>query len=49
MVLAIEESVLGKDRLDTATTYDNIGRVLRAKGDYDGTLVQYEKALTVSS
>jgi hypothetical protein len=33
------------DHPSTAITYTDIGSVLRAKGDYDGTLVQYEKGI----
>jgi tetratricopeptide (TPR) repeat protein len=30
-----------------AASYDNIGYVLNAKGDYDGAIAMYQKALTI--
>ncbi len=45
--LAIEEKALGKDHPFTATTYNNMGRVMDAKGDYAGTLTMLEKCLAM--
>ena len=45
--LEIKESKLGKDHPDTATTYNNIATVYKAKGDYDKALEYYLKALRI--
>jgi len=39
--------VLGPDHPDTATSYNNIGDVYDAKGDYENALVEYRKALEI--
>ena len=36
--LAIQEKSLGKDHPSTATTYNNIGIMMKANGDTDGAL-----------
>jgi tetratricopeptide (TPR) repeat protein len=41
--------VLGEDHPDNATTYNNIGAVLYEKGDYDGAMVMYQKALAIQA
>ena len=45
--LKICESVLGVNHPDTATSYSNIGALLREKGDLDGALQEHQKALKI--
>jgi tetratricopeptide (TPR) repeat protein len=45
--LAIEEKALGKDHPDTATSYNNIGGVLKKKGDSVEALKMYHKCLSI--
>jgi tetratricopeptide (TPR) repeat protein len=45
--LTIREKSLGKDHPDTATTYNNIGFVLKSKGEYEDALKMYNKCLTI--
>ena len=41
--LLIQESTLGMNHPDTATSYNNIGVALHMKGDYDGALCHSQK------
>ena len=34
--LAIEESILGENHTDTASSYSNVGLILKTQGDLDG-------------
>lgn len=45
--IALSEELYGKDSIDTATSYNNIGRVCDEKGDYDKALEYYFKALSI--
>ena len=45
--LKIEASTVGEDTANSATYLNNIGEVLRAKGDYEGALEKYGQALEI--
>ncbi|CAB9529597.1 Kinesin light chain [Seminavis robusta] len=45
--LEICDTVLGKNRIETADSYDSLGSVLHAMGDYQGALAKYEEALAI--
>ena len=47
MCLRVQESVLGKNHPDTATTYNNIALVYDAQGSYDKALEFHAKALAI--
>jgi tetratricopeptide (TPR) repeat protein len=45
--LRIQDQVLGEDSLESATTHNNVGRVLVQKEEFTAALVHYEKALKI--
>ncbi len=45
--LAIRSNYLGKEHVDTAEVYNEIGIVKRKKGDNDGALEMFEQCLTI--
>jgi tetratricopeptide (TPR) repeat protein len=45
--LAFDEKVFGLDHLETATSLNNIGYMLRAQGDLAGARPYYERALAI--
>ena len=45
--IAIAEELYGKEHENTATSYNNIGEVYRAQGDYDKALEYYFTALAI--
>ncbi len=46
--LAIREKVLGKEHVDTATSYSNMGGLYKTMGDYPKALNYYQKDLAIS-
>ena len=42
-----ELEALGKDHIETARAYNNIGNALAAQSDYEGALIEFRKALDI--